>query len=165
MLVLNYNHRGNTNPPLNARKNDLPLDSGSSMGSDESGSENWGHAAPDMMKNLDFSELRFHCEVANSPRVLDFKTPSKGCISYFRTGKGDCSGLGSDFTALPAHTAKLPKEATGGFKDKGDYAMTEFPFFNAMHFHWGMHGLEHRWECDDYSNGEANNSHHQIFVR
>jgi hypothetical protein len=165
MLVLNYNHRGGTNPALNARKSDLPLASGSSLGTDESGSENWGHAAPIMMNNLEFSELRFRCQIANIDRVLDFKTSSKNCISYFKTGKGDCTGLGSDFSALPDHKAKLPKIANGGFKDKGDYAMTEFPFFFPMQSHWGMHGLEHRWECDDYNNGEGNNSHHQIFVR
>ncbi len=165
MLVLNYNHRGGTNPALNARKSDLPLSSGSSMGTEESGSENWGHAAPEMMKTLDFSELRFHCQVADTDRLMDFKTTSKNCISYFKTGKGDCSGINSEFTALPGHTAKLPKSATGGFKDKGDYSMREFPSFLAMQNYWGIHGLEHRWEWDDYRNGEGNNSLHQIFVR
>ncbi|MFL5815133.1 MAG: fibrinogen-like YCDxxxxGGGW domain-containing protein [Bdellovibrionia bacterium] len=165
MLVLNYNHRGGTNPVLNARKADLPLASGSSLGTDESGSEYWGHTVPDMMKNLEFSELRFHCEIANSSRVVDFKTPSKNCISYFKTGKGDCAGMGSEFSPLPDHSGKLPKAATGGFKDKGDYAMTEFPFFLAMGNHWGIHGLERRWECDEYNNGDGVNSHHQIFVR
>ncbi len=166
-LVLNYLHRGSTNPVLNARTTSLPLQSSTSLGTDESATASaWGHAAPVLLNTLTFTAGRFYCKTSGHARVMHFSTTSTTCLNYFRSGSGSCSTLGPAVT-LPDHTAFLPVTSgpNGFFSNQGTNAMTEFPFWRSSTYHWGIRGQSARWECDDYPGNATRDTFHQIWVR
>lgn len=171
-LVLNYLHLGGTTPDTTVRNSDLPIQNATTLGTDESSSNgtggSWGHASNSMMNTLDFTEVRFYGLSSSHSRVLHFKTSHAGTISYFKSGSGSCSGIGLDNTHLANHTADLPDNADATFSNQGEGAMTEFPFFKSSANHWAIDATSvgsDRWELDDFPNGPANNTFHQIWVK
>ena len=170
-LVLNYLHKGGTNPALNPRTADLPLLSGATLGADESGTQYWGHAAPSLFTHFVHpgAEIRFWA-ITTSPTgaPIHFKSDYTNCINYFATGSGSCSGLhlAANHTALSGHTvSRLPLNGSDVWSNQGNLAMTAFPFWRWGTWHWGIQGGGVRWEVNDYPGNAANSTHHQIWVR
>lgn len=166
-LVLNYLHKGGTNPtPLKQDDNKLPLQGNTTLGIDEStNSTIWGHARIGLMDKLvsDTSYIRFYCRTSNHPNIMHFKT--NACNSYFKIGIGDCEGIDTNYTLFPGHSAYVPEYTSNYYSNQGDYAMTEFPFYKANAEYWAISGDGSRWECDDYPNNYNYNTFHQIWVK
>ena len=75
MLVLNYNHLGNTNPNIVVLTTSLPVIGSTILGLDESSvTASWGHAGNTLMGDFDFLESRWYCKTSNHSRVIHFKT-------------------------------------------------------------------------------------------
>ncbi|PHS03813.1 MAG: hypothetical protein COA88_15000 [Kordia sp.] len=168
-LVLNYMHQGGTNPALTIRNTSLPLFGSSVLGGDESSSTGvggtWGHASNSMMNSLSFTSVRFFGTTSAHTRVMHFKTSHAPTASYFKTGIGNANGLNTSFTALSGHITGLPATMNNTFSNQGDLAMTNFPFWRGGQRHWGVKGLNSRWELDDYSGNFSRNTYHQIWVK
>lgn len=165
-LVLNYLHRGGTDPALSVRTNTLPLLGLTNLGTDESANTTtWGHTAPAYLNQFTFSELRFYGVTNAHSRVIHFKTTHANTINYFRTGTGSMTGINTNFTELASHTAFLPNSARDYFTDQATLAMTNFPFWLGGTYHWGIKGHNYRWEVDDFNNSASWNTHHQIWIR
>lgn len=169
-LVLNYLHRGGTNPVLQVKTNSLPVLGSTVLGTDESGSSTtWGHAAPSYLNSFNFTELRFYGATSGHSRIIHFKTSHANTISYFRTGSGSMSGINSSYTALVSHSAYIPNSAVSNFVNEGNLAMTNFPFWLGANYHWGIRGQDYRWEVDDYAasigNGYQFHTYNQIWIR
>lgn len=169
-LVLNYLHRGGTNPALSVRTNNLPLLGSTTLGIDEQGSStSWGHTAPSYLNAFTFTELRFYGATSGHGRILHFKTSHANTRNYFRLGTGSMTGISSSFTSLTGHTALLPNSASSFFVNEGNFAMTNFPFWLGATYHWGIRGQDYRWEMDDYpangGSGFQHNTLHQIWIR
>ncbi|MBX3100908.1 MAG: hypothetical protein KF690_00210 [Bacteroidetes bacterium] len=164
-LVLNYNHQGGTNPATQPRTTDLPLLGSTVPGTNESGTGYWGHAAPSLMNYIPGTELRFYASTSAHARVMHFRTGNAATLSYFRSGTGDCTGIGTGFTALAGHTTFLPASTNTHYANQGNNAMTEFPFYRAANEHWGIRGVGNRWEVDDFPSNSNFNTYHQIWVR
>lgn len=165
-LVLNYMHRGGTNPGLTEKTTSLPLLGSTNLGVDEQGNETtWGHSTPAYLTKFSFTELRFYAKTSLHDRVINFKTSHAATISYFKNGTGSMSGIASSYTALTGHSAYLPNSATNFFTDQGNIAMTNFPFWLVGTYHWGIRGSGARWEVDDFPNNFANSTYHQIWIR
>ena len=167
LLILNYVHQARTNPALQVRNTDLPLSGTSTLGSDESGSTNWGHLGNTLAADLDFEELRFFARTSAHSRVIDFKTSYSNVINYVKTGSGSMSGLhlAANHTVLAGHTANVPTVTLNGFfSNQTDFALTNFPFYVGGNYHWGIRGLGNRWEADDFARNNAN-THHQVWAR
>ncbi len=175
-LVLNYLHQGGGNPELSALGDRLPILSlGGKLGHDESKqSAHWGHAVPALLAQLQFSETRWQAATSAHPRIVHFRNTSPMLVAYLRTGKGGiCSQASEVFGAthsflLPDHSARMPQATTSltlGNCDKGDAALTEFPFFSKAEAHWGIRGESGRWEADDSLAGAGNDTLHRVWVR
>jgi hypothetical protein len=169
-LVLNYLHKGGTNPALSARTNSMPLLGSSTLGTDESASSStWGHVAPSFLTSFAFSELRFYGITSGHNRVINFKTSHTGTINYFKSGTGSASGIAQSYSALTGHTANLPASADLFFSNYNTIAMTNFPLYLGGAYHWGIRGHDFRWEVDDFAanigNGYQFNTFHQIWIR
>lgn len=183
-LVLNYLHLTGTSPNNQVRSTDLPLQGATALGTDESGTMFWGHASNSLMTALTFTELRFRGLTSNNPRMIHFKTSYANTISHFRTGLGNCLGMGGSFTALAGHTAFIPATMDGSLSNQGDYAMCNHPFFQGCTRHW-ITGISdcsgainplpitsRRWEMDDITRpccsaipSVTPSTWHQIWVR
>lgn len=169
-LVLNYLHRGGTNPWLWGKTNNLPLLGSTVLGTDESGSATtWGHTTPEYLNAFSFTELRFYGVTSAHSRIVHFKTNHANTISYFKTGYGSMSGINANYTLLANHSAYIPYYATSYFTDQGTLAMTNFPFWLGANYHWGIRGQDYRWEVDDYpaysGTGYQNHTYNQIWIR
>lgn len=165
-LVLNYLHRGGTDPALKTFTTSLPVLGSTSLGVDESASTtSWGHTAPSYLNAFIFSELRFYGATNAHTRVIHFKTTHANTINYFRTGSGSMTNINTSFATLPSHSAFLPNSAANFFSNEGNLAMTNFPFWLSGTYHWGIKGHNYRWEVDDFNNSASWNTHHQIWIR
>jgi hypothetical protein len=165
-LVLNYMHRGGTDPALKTFTNALPVLGTTTLGTDESSSATtWGHTSNSYLNNYTFSELRFYGSTNAHNRVIHFKTTHTSTINYFKTGSGSASGIQSGFTTLTGHSAFIPGSAASFFTGQGDLAMTNFPFWLASNYHWGIKGHNFRWEVDDFNSGSSFHTYHQIWIR
>lgn len=164
-LVLNYLHRGNTNPATLARTTNLPLLGSTVLGTDEQAATTWGHTATVYLNAFTFTELRFYGATSGHGRIIHFKTTHTNTINYFKTGTGSMTGINASRTLLASHSAFLPNSAANYFSNEGDLAMTNFPFWLSGTYHWGIQGGGGRWEVDDYPGNSANNTHHQIWIR
>ncbi len=165
-LVLNYLHKGGTNPELSVRTNNLPLLGSTTLGVDESMSTTtWGHAAPAYLNAFPFSELRFYGVTSGHGRIIHFKTTQANTLNYFKTGSGSMSGINTSFILLSGHTALLPNSARDFFTNEGNLAMTNFPFWLNGLYHWGIKGGGSRWEVDDFPGDGRHNTFHQIWIR
>lgn len=164
-LVMNYLHKGGTNPNLWAMTSSFPLQGSTTLGTDESASgTSWGHVAPSLMGYLSFGEARFSCTTSAHGRVLHFKTSTTAVLDYMRTGSGSMNGITSA-TLLAGHTAVLPGGTNSYYSGQGDSAMTNFPFYKSSSNHWGVKGVGTRWECDDFPSNSANSTYHRVYVR
>ena len=165
-LVLNYLHKGGTNPALEVKTNSFPIQESTTLGTDEStATTNWGHLAPATLNAMPFTQLRFYGKTSIHTRIIHFKTTHANTIAYFKTGTGSMTGISLNYTALTNHTANLPALTTNYFTSQGNYAMTNFSFWRSGAYHWGIRGVGHRWEVDDYTNNAANHTFHQIWVK
>lgn len=165
-LVLNYLHTGGTNPALKTLTNSLPLLGSTSLGVNESSSTTtWGHVTSSYLNAFTFSELRFYGATSGHSRIIHFKTSHSNTINYFKTGTGSMSGINTSFTALSGHTSYLPNSTANYYSNEGNLAMTNFPFWLANTYHWGIQGGGARWEVDDFPGDSRNNTHHQIWIR
>ena len=185
-LVLNYNHLGGTNPNLNILNDRLPLLSSSNLGVDQSnlnGKKYWGHFSNSLASKMSFNEIRFygisnskqnqisHVDVrakGNDGRVLHFKTSLPRAISYVKTGSGSMLGLNTSYILLDGHTAHLPASINNHYENQGNYALTEFPFYETGTTHWGVRGFpgtDNRWEVDDFPRSPNFNTYHQVWIR
>jgi hypothetical protein len=170
-LVLNYLHKGGTNPALSVRTTNLPLIGSTTPGTDESGTEHWGHAGNSLLKilsEISNPEYRFYCKTSDHNRIMHFISEEPSVDAYFTTGNGRIivnNGFKSNFDAMNDHTAYLPAQTDNSYIDKGDSAMTNFPFYNSGDYHWGIRGNDVRWECDDYPGNYNYDTFHQIWLR
>jgi VCBS repeat-containing protein len=168
-LVLNYLHRGGTNPALNVKPDSLPIIpkmGSSTLGDDESGDNSlWGHASNALLNAFDFSEVRFFGKSSGHTRVIHFKTAHTGTVDYLKSGIGTMDGFVANANVLVGHTASLPASTNSFGSDHGDFAMTESPFFEADNAFWNIKGSGQRWEVDDNSDGFANDTLHRIWIR
>jgi VCBS repeat-containing protein len=165
-LVLNYLHRGGTNPALTVKPDSLPLMGSSMLGDDESGNNSlWGHASNALLNAFDFSEVRFFGESSSHNRVIHFKTAHTGTVDYLKSGIGTMDGFVANANVLVGHTASLPASTNSFGSDHGDFAMTESPFFETNNAFWNIKGSGQRWEVDDNSGGFANDTLHRIWIR
>lgn len=163
-LVLNYLHRGTTNPALNFRSTAFPLVGSSTLGTDESANATtWGHAVPSLCKAITATSVRFYCKTANAQKTIHFTTSTSNVISYFQNGTGSMAGF--TFTLQPDHTPNLlPVNYNSTYANGGDIAMTYAPFFIAATTHWDIRGEGTRWECGDFVSFE-HDTLHRIWVR
>ena len=167
MLVLNYLHKGGSNPNPVSLTAGFPLPNSSTLGVDESGSlTSWAHLDGSFLSSLTFSEIRFYCKTSAHSRVVDFKTSQASCFTYLKTGAGSCNTVGSSYTALPAHTALyIPAGVNGTILSGTATTLTNFPFYKNATGHWGIQGLGNRWECDDYPNDSSKDTLHRAWIR
>jgi hypothetical protein len=149
-LILNYVHKGGTNPALAPRKDGLPLLGSDELSVDESGSpQHWGHATSALLSALQPEALRFQGRTSQHERVIDFSTSDRDCLVYVMGGNTNCKALATNSSLLGAHSANLPRVATGFMSGKGDLALTEFPFYLGGQAHWAIKGETQRWEVDN----------------
>jgi len=175
-LILNYLHQGGTNPDLLVLTNRLPIQSGTTLGTNESASTTaWGHTGNTFLRNFSIREMRFTARTSNHIRVIDF-VYSNGGMNYARTGGAIGGGSGSSLFVninqlygsrlLPAHTAaQIPYGTDGWYSNQGDLALTNFPFYRSGSHHWGVRGSGDRWEVDNNGRGSADHTHHQVWIR
>jgi hypothetical protein len=168
-LVLNYLHKAGTAPNTVVKSTSFPLLGSNTLGTDESASATtWGHCSSAMLNTgLYFSSVRFYAKTSLHIRVIHFKTSLAGVISYMKTGTGSMTGLATNFSSLSGHTANLPGAATSFQSNQGNYSITSQPYYVSNNYHWScdLDGPSNRWEVDDYANGPANSTYHQIWVR
>ncbi len=106
MLVLNYLHRGGTLPSIRSRDRSLPIQSSTQLGGDESSSDAWGHARPELIALFQPSELRFYCQSSGGDNYrgpIHFATTFSDCLNYAQTGQGTCQGVENSFRPLSGH--------------------------------------------------------------
>ena len=166
-LVLNYLHKGGTNPVLSPLDNDLPVPSSSTLGDDESSlDKSWGHGTPQLLDKLDTEELRLFCKTSNHSRKVHFSTKSPEFVDYATTGSGSASGFTPD-KFYEEHNADFFEG--GGpnsfFSYKGDFALTNFPFMKKWAQYWAARGLDYRWACDARAGSDAYDTLHRVWVR
>ena len=165
-LVLNYLHKGGTDPALKIFTSSLPLLGSTSLGVDEYNSTTtWGHVSNAYLSLFTFSELRFYGSTNAHTKVIHFRTNHSETINYFKTGSGSMSGINTSYTLLTGHSALLPNSARDYFTNQGNYAMTNFPFWLSGTYHWGIKGHNYRWEVDDFNNSSSYHTFHQIWIR
>jgi hypothetical protein len=173
-LVANYLHRkASPGAALVLAPGKFPLQKQTLLGLDEVGTAAWGHVSRATLTALPFNEVRFRCQSSTHQRLLDFALSSEKCLSYFRTGLGACvepppegaSELAKNSRPLPGSSGQLPKVADKGWRDQGDYAMVNYPFFVDYRHHWAVGRLPTRFECDDYDAGGTTSTWHQVWVR
>jgi Fibrinogen beta and gamma chains, C-terminal globular domain len=167
-LVLNYLHDANTNPQLSVKTDFLPLKGSDTLGDDESAnSVIWGHAGNSLFSDLNTAEVRFYGRTGNHTRVIDFSTSDSSCIEYLETGTGNCQNAKLKYHGLISQNAYLPGLIDNSYVDQGDYALTNFTFYNTSNYHWGIKagGGNNRWEVDDFANDDGENTLHRVFVR
>jgi hypothetical protein len=163
-LVLNYLHRGGTNPALDVKPGSLPLMGSEMLGVDESGNNSlWGHASNALLNKFEFSEVRFFGISSGHNRLIHFKTDHTGTVDYFKSGIGTMDGFGA--SVLVGHTASLPASTNGFSSDHGDFATTESPFFETNNAFWNIKGSGNRWEVDDNLGDFTNDTLHRIWIR
>lgn len=159
-LVLAYDHLAGTNP---SKVPGVPPTSPSGF----------SHASNAQLLALaPFDTVRFFCSTTLHARKIHFKTSNAGVVSWVR---GDATATNTDamwktaFTPLSGHSASLPgaTDSTPGtpFNPALDQRLTEFPFFDWGAVHWAIGGFGTRWECDDWANGSAYATLHQVWVR
>ncbi|WP_422104224.1 BspA family leucine-rich repeat surface protein [Winogradskyella sp.] len=171
LMVLNYVHQAGDNSELVVRNSDLPLKGSSTLGDSEAGTSNWGHIGNTLANAIDFEEMRLYGQTSRDPGdIIDFTTSYASAVDYVKTGSGSFAGINNtaNYNLLSSHTASIPQNAPHTYGNRGDRALTEFPFFNGGVAHWGIRGLDSRWEVDDITVGSNLNAYstiHRVWVR
>ncbi len=172
-LILNYNHKGATNPALNVRTNSLPLLGSQALGVDESlVPEHWGHAGNELLRSFTgFRELLFYCRSSENARIVHFKTSDAACLSAVQLGNGSCGNIRNDFVPMSDHTALLPAAADRAESDRlnetltyNTFGKTEAETPDRM---WSIRAEPTRqaWECDFGTNNETFHTLHRVWMR
>lgn len=172
-LAANYLHRqAAPGAPVVLPNGVFPLQKKHLLGLDEVGTPSWGHASNATLATVPFKEVRFRCMTTAHQRLIDFSVTSEACVNYIRTGIGSClssaenkSELVKSARSLAGNGARLPEVADKGWKDQGDFAMVNYPFFLDYKNHWAIGRLPGRFECDDYDSGGTASTWHQVWVR
>ena len=117
--------------------------------------------------NADVAQTRWHCTASAHGRVMDFTTSNADVIALVvseDTTSVDVSDWTDGFTALTDHTTYLPASTDGVVY--GTPAITDFTFYLAGNYHWGIRGAGSRWECDDDSrpDDDSQTTLHQVWV-
>lgn len=185
-LILNYVHKGGTNPDLFVRTlaDGFPLFTSKNLGDDGSKTvDSWGHLGNAFMSKLDFTSMRFYGKTSNNhlrngrgqvADTIHFRTSDPTVISYAKTGRGQFRDRFA-YTLYSDHTATIPQDSRNRFANQGDYALTEFPFWKGGENHWGIRGgrswgYAWRWEVNDFPEarprvgGHMFNTIHQVWV-
>jgi hypothetical protein len=175
LLILNYVHKGGTNPELFIRKSSdgFPIMKGAILGTDGStDQETWGHLGKQFLTQVydqcgGFSKMRFFGTMTGNKKI-HFITSDTRVINYAKTGLGNMPN-GFSTTAMQDQNSTLPKQQNSYFSNQGDYALTEFPFFKNGQTHWGIRGgvswrSANRWEVDDFNNGYTKDTIHQVWI-
>ena len=165
LMCTNYVHDGGTNPALQDRTNSsFPLLGSSSLGTNESGTQYWGHVNGGSNGVGAFGTVdmvRWYGRTSLHGRIIHFQHNNSGSITYANTGSGSHSGLNNGGqNNLTGHNANLPNVA-----DAIGSGWTGFPYYRGGQYHWGLRGGGNRWEVDDYANGAANDTIHRVWVR
>jgi hypothetical protein len=173
-LVANYLHKkGAPGKPRLLERGRFPIQNNTSLGYDEADDEEaWGHAGSATMMSIPFQEFRFLCQTSAHKRLVHFTMASEKCFNYLRTGKGACLDSPEDRKLLMTRTrglanndSRLPAVADKGWKEQGDNALTNYPFYTDYRHHWAIGALPGRYECDDYEPGGTTSTFHQVWVR
>ncbi|WP_459210796.1 immunoglobulin-like domain-containing protein [Aquimarina rhabdastrellae] len=166
LMILNYVHIAGDNSDLTVRNRDVPLLNSSTLGDNEAGTDNWGHFGNELAKAIDFEEMRFYGITTGHDRIIDFTTKHQNVLDYVKTGVGSFDGINNavNYTALSEHSAFIPFQGFNEWRNRGDLALTDFPFWAAGSYHWGIRGGGSRWEVDDHAiNSES--TIHRVWVR
>ncbi|MFD0796992.1 DUF11 domain-containing protein [Maribacter chungangensis] len=166
VLILQYVHAAGTNPSLNvlAAGANLPEFSTGVLGDDESGSTStWGHLGNSGFSDLGAEELRWYGATSGHEREIHFFSDIG--INYAGTGSGNFSGINTSNTKLTGHTANVPDVVNGLYSNRGDFALTNFPFYRGASYHWGIRGNGNRWEVDDFPNNASRSTIHKVWAR
>jgi hypothetical protein len=164
-LVLNYVHRGGTNPERVVFPATLPRLGRGELGDDESGTASWGQGAPSLITRLDPAEVRFEGKSSGHDRIVAFSTANVLCVGLLVSGNGSCASL-EPFTLEPEHSASLPMALTEGKTGVVvEDTLTEFPFRGTDEFLWNVRAQDHRWEVDDNADSDLNDTIHRVWVR
>lgn len=174
-LVLNYNHMANTNPNLNLRTTDFPLLGNTVPGTNEISTPYWGHTNNAILNTMNFSEIRFYGEGAYSGGLkVHFKTKATNAVNYIKTGTGSMNGihLATNTSTLPGHitNASIPFGITNYWNNRGNSAMTDWPFWHYATAGWAIKGTDtsyKSWVMGAYPSGynDPYNTYHQIWVK
>ena len=187
-LVLNYNHKAATRPTIKVHTIDFPLLGSTVVGAGEEGTIYWGHAGNSLLNAMTFTEVRFYGDgdysnasttgFPNPATRLDkvhFKTHAPDAISYIKTGSGDMTGLNlpANTSTLPGHVSTtMPFSISHYWDDRGNYAMTDWPFYRSGANGWAVRGsdpAQNRWAMGHYMNNNTLEGEpatfHQVWVR
>ena len=168
VLVAQYYRNKDTNPNLTVitAGSNLPKTSTNNLGTDESAiSENWGHAGNAAFAQFgNITDVRFYGITSNHNRVIHFTTPESSVVNYFSSGYGSISNLPNNFVALSGHTGVLPAGAVNYYSNRGNYAMTNFPFYKDNNY-WSIKGGNSRWEIDNLANSTQYHTVHKIWIK
>ncbi|WP_422104218.1 HYR domain-containing protein [Winogradskyella sp.] len=170
LMVLNYVHQAGDNSSLVVRNSDLPMKGSSTLGDSDAGTSNWGHIGNTLANAIDFEEMRLYGQTSrDTGDIIDFTTSYASAVDYVKTGSGSFAGINNaaNYDLLSSHTASIPQNASDAFGGKGNFALTEFPFFNSGVAHWAIRGDSNRWEVDDFTVGNTNaySTIHRVWVR
>ncbi|WP_422104215.1 HYR domain-containing protein [Winogradskyella sp.] len=171
LMVLNYVHQAGDNSDLVVRNSDLPMKGSSTLGDSDAGTPNWGHLGNTLANAIDFEEMRLYGQTSrDTGDIIDFTTSYTSAVDYVKTGSGSFAGINNaaNYDLLSSHTASIPQNAPNTFGGKGNFALTNFPFFNGGVAHWGIRGEGSRWEVDDFTVGSNLNAYstiHRVWVR
>jgi len=167
ILLAQFVHRGGTNPAITTinAHNNLPVLSTAPLGTDESTiPTQWGTISatflnlfPDATTDL---ELWFYGQTNAHARVISFITDA--IIDRWRTNTGTMLDVRDRYILLPEHTAFLPRATDSSYQQQN---VTNFPFYNAGDYHWGIRGLNTRWEVDDFTNNDSRHTIHRVWCR
>ena len=171
-LILNYAHKGGTNPVLAVMTKTLPLFGADVLGADDSAKATvWGHTGNAMLKALPFTEMRFFCKSSTNVKIIHFKSKDTACKTAITEGKGNCRNLKIGFTALSRHSAGLPANLDVSDENKLDATLVDNTFghfiADAADIMWNIRGDANQksWECDSATNNESANTIHRVWVR
>lgn len=169
-LVLNYLHKAGTNPGLLLKTSGLPLQNNSTnLGDDGSVSASyWGHADTSLVNVLAPTEVRYRCISSGALRQVDFKSNLPSCISYLRSGSGNCSGINQTFnhTLLPGHQGiYCPQQLDGWYTSNEGSGALKSKMESWQGNGWNIKD-NINWTCDESTYSGINfNTQHQVWIR
>ena len=171
LMCCNYLHQANTNPATQQRSASFPQLGSSSLGTNESNTQYWGHVNGGTNGGLaDFGTIdmvRWYGKTSMHNRVIHFQHNNSGTINMVNNSSfsGSHTGLNNGGqTNLSGHNANLPNTA-----NSLNNGWVGFPYYNSGAQHWGLYGGGNRWEVDDFAgtsgSGYQHNTLHRIWVR
>jgi hypothetical protein len=158
-LVMNYLHKAYTDPNRLLRFISFPLLGSALLGTDESGTNNWGEISAHAVGLLDPVNIRFFCKTSGHSRVIHSKTYDSDCVRRMKGDNNICYNA-TTITALAGQSASLPFSLTISNLSSA-YTLSDRWFGDSS----GEAGVAPgHWECDDYGT-TTTDTHHQVWVR